>query len=117
MKEVFNNLYTNYIAKDVPVYIGEFGCSMRAKSDTRAWAFYKYYMEYVVKAAKVFGMPCFLWDNGADGTGKEQHGYINHGTGETIGNSKEVIDVMVKARFNTDPTYTLQSVYDSAPQF
>ena len=117
VKEVFNNLYTNYVAKDVPVYIGEFGCSMRAKSDTRAWAFYKYYMEYVVKAAKVFGMPCFLWDNGADGTGKEQHGYINHGTGETIGNSKEVIDVMVKARFNTDPTYTLQSVYDSAPQF
>ena len=22
-----------------------------------------------------------------------------------------------KVRFNTDPTYTLQSVYDSAPQF
>ena len=117
VKDVFNNLYTNYVAKNIPVYIGEFGCSMRAKSNDRAWAFYLYYLEYVVKAAKVFGMPCFLWDNGADGDGKEKHGYINHATGGYIGNSKEPIDVMVKARFTTDASYTLQSVYDSAPVF
>ena len=117
VKEVFNNLYTKYVAKGIPVYIGEFGCSMRAQSDNRAWKFYLYYMEYIVKAAKVFGMPNFLWDNGADGAGKEKHGYFNHGTGDYIGNSKTVIDVMVKARNTTDPTYTLQSVYDSAPTF
>ena len=117
VKEVFNNLYTNYVAKNVPVYLGEFGCSMRSKSDTRAWAFYLYYLEYVVKAAKVFGLPCFLWDNGVDGAGRECHGYMNHGTGDYIGNSKEPIDVMVKARFTTDASYTLQSVYDSAPTF
>ena len=117
MKEVFNNLFSKYIKKNVPVYVGEFGCSMRAKSDTRAWKFYCYYMEYVAKAAHAFGLPGFLWDNGAADTGKEQHGYINHGTGAYIGNSKEVVDLLVKGMTSTDASYTLQSVYDSAPTF
>ena len=117
VKEVFNNLFTKYVKKNVPVYVGEFGCSMRAKSDTRAWKFYCYYMEYVAKAAHAFGLPGFLWDNGAADTGKEQHGYINHGTGAYIGNSKEVVDLLVKGMTSTDASYTLQSVYDSAPTF
>ena len=117
VKEVFNNLFIKYIKKNVPVYVGEFGCSMRAKSDTRAWKFYCYYMEYVAKAAHAFGLPGFLWDNGAADTGKEQHGYINHGTGAYIGNSKEVVDLLVKGMTSTDSSYTLQSVYDSAPTF
>ena len=90
---------------------------MRAKSDTRAWKFYLYYMEYIVKAAKTYGLPCFLWDNGATDTGKEQHGYINHGTGGYIGNSKEVVNVLKKAWFTESDGYTLQHVYDSAPKF
>lgn len=117
VKSVFGNLYSNYVAKDIPVYIGEFGCSMRAKSDSRAWAFYKYYMEYIVKAAKTYYLPCFLWDNGASGNGKEQHGYINHGTGAYIGNSKEIVDIMKRAWFTESDGYTLDSVYNKAPTF
>ena len=117
VKAVFGNLYSKYVSKGQPVYLGEFGCSMRAKSDSRAWAFYKYYMEYVVKAAKTYGLPCFLWDNGTDGDGKEHHGYINHGTGKPIGNSKEIIDVMKKAWFTEADGYTLDFVYSKAPQF
>ena len=105
------------IAKDIPVYMGEFGCSMRAKSNTRAWAFYKYYMEYVVKAAKTYNLPCFLWDNGVSGTGKEQHGYVHHGNGNYIGNSKEILDVIYKAWNNDSETYTLDYVYSTAPKF
>ena len=116
VKEVFNMLCTNYVNKNIPVYIGEFGCSMRAK-DTRAWYFFLYYLEYVVKAAKVYGMPCFLWDNGGTDVGQEQHGYINHGTGGYLGSSKIPVDRMVKARFTEDASYTLQTVYDSAPNF
>ena len=116
VKDVFNNLYTKYVAKNIPVYIGEFGCSVRAKTNDRAWKFYLYYMEYVVKAAKTFGLPCILWDNGAEGDGQERHGYIHHGTGDYIGNSKAVIDVMVNAWWDDDASYTLQSVYDNAPQ-
>ena len=103
--------------KNIPCYLGEFGCSMRAKTDTRAWAFYLYYMEYVVKAAKTYGLPCFVWDNGGAATGQEQHGYINHGTGGWLGNGGEVVAVMKKAWFTQTSTYTLQSVYDAAPKF
>ncbi|MCR5463588.1 MAG: cellulase family glycosylhydrolase [Bacteroidales bacterium] len=117
VKDVFSKLNTEYVSKNIPCYIGEFGCSMRAKSDTRAWKFYLYYMEYIVKAAKTYGLPCFLWDNGAKDTGKEQHGYINHGTGAYIGNSKEVVNVIKKAWFTESDGYTLQHVYDSAPKF
>ena len=117
VKEIFGNLFSKYVDNNIPCYIGEFGCSVRNKADSRAWAFYLYYLEYVVKAAKIYGLPCLLWDNGAKSYGQEQHGYINHGTGAYIGNSKEAIDKMVKARFNEDEGYTLQSVYDSAPVF
>jgi len=117
VKEVFANLCSEYVEKDIPCYLGEFGCSMRAKSDTRAWRFYLYYMEYVVKAAKTYGLPCFLWDNGGDGDGKEVHGYINHATGSYIGNSREVIAVMRKAWETESESYTLQAVYNSAPKF
>ncbi len=117
VQQVFGALNKEYVSKNIPCYLGEFGCSMRAKSDTRAWRFYLYYMEYVVKAAKTYGLPCFLWDNGATDTGKEQHGYINHGTGGYIGNSKEVVNVLKKAWFTESDGYTLQYVYDSAPKF
>ena len=117
VRSVFGNLCTQYVEKNVPVYLGEFGCSMRAQSDTRAWKFFLYYLEYVVKAAKTYGLPCFLWDNGAMGSGQEQHGYINHGTGSYIGNSKAVIDVMKKAWFTEAEGYTLETVYNSAPKF
>ena len=98
LRSVFSNLCTKYVDKNVPVYLGEFGCSMRSKSDTRAWS-------------------CYLWDNGALGNGQEHHGYINHGTGGYIGNSKEVIDLMVKAWFTDAAGYTLDTVYQSAPKF
>lgn len=117
VKSVFGNLCTKYVNNNIPVYLGEFGCSMRAKSDTRAWAFYKYYLEYVVKAARTYGLPCFLWDNGADGGGQEKHGYVHHGTGMPIGNSREVIEIMRKAWFTESEGYTLETVYNFAPKF
>lgn len=118
VRSVFGNLMTKYVDKNIPVYVGEFGCSMRSKSNTRAWKFYLYYLEYVVKAAKTYGLPCYLWDNGSKAEpGKEVHGYLDHGTGSYIGNSKEVIDVMKRAWFTEAEGYTLQTVYDSAPKF
>ena len=117
VKAVFGKLYSTYVANGIPVYIGEFGCSMRAQSDSRAWAFYKYYMEYVVKAAKTYNLPCFLWDNGVDGSGKEKHGYIHHGNGSYIGNSKVILDIISKAWNNEAQGYTLDAVYNTAPKF
>ena len=117
VQSTFRKLMRNYVNKGIPVYLGEYGCSMRNSSDARSWAFYKYYLEYVVKAAKTYGMPAFLWDNGASGYGKERHGYINHGTGDYMGSSKEVVDIMVNAMNNESGSYTLETVYNKAPKF
>lgn len=117
VKAVFGNLNAKYVEKNIPCYLGEFGASMRSKSDNRAWAFYLYYIEYIVKAARTYGLPCFVWDNGAEGTGAEKHPYIHHGTGAYVGNSADVIAKMKKGWFTDSDSYTLQSVYDSAPKF
>ncbi len=117
IKTLFSGIYNNYVARDIPIYMGEFGCSMRNKNDAKAWAYYLYYLEYFVKAAKTFGIAPFLWDNGAEGYGQERHGYVDHGTGEYTANGREPVEAMVKAWSTTDVSYTLQSVYDSAPQF
>ena len=116
IKNLFAGLRAKYVDKNIPVYMGEFGCSMRSQTNGTAWAFYLYYLEYVVKAAKVNGIPCYLWDNAAEGSGQEHHPYINHGTGDYIGPSKEPVDRMVKAWFTDSSSYTLHSVYVNAPQ-
>lgn len=115
LKGVFSNLNSKYVANGIPVYLGEFGCCIR--TDTRSKAFIKYYLEYVVKAAKTYSLPCFLWDNSVQGGSGENHGYIHHGTGNYLGGSKEFVDVMTKAWNNDSETYTLDYVYNKAPKF
>lgn len=118
VQEIFGMLYDNYIAKNIPVYIGEIGCSRRDKKDTRSWAFSLYYMEYIAKAARTCCMPAVLWDCGGKGVpGPEHHYYFRHDTGEYYPDAKEAIDVLLKGWFTEDPSYTLKSVYDSAPKF
>ena len=110
----FDKMKSNYSDKGYPIYIGEMGCSMR--SEARAFSFQKYYMEYFCKACADRKISPILWDNGAEGSGNEQHGYIKHDTGAYIGNSKQLIDVMVKAVTDKSASYTLESVYNSAPK-
>ena len=117
IRTLFAGIYSDFIAKNIPVYMGEFGCSMRDKNNAQAWAYYLYYLEYVVKAAKTYHISAFLWDNGAKGVGKECHAYIDHGTGNYIGNSQLPVKAMVKAWSTKSPTYTLDYVYNTAPTF
>ena len=117
IKDLFNSLFNTYLANNIPIYMGEFGCSMRNHSDSRAWSFYMYYMEYFVKAARTFGLPAVLWDNGNMGYGAEHHPYLDHASGGYLENAKEVVDVMVKAWYTSSETYTLDYVYNSAPTF
>ena len=118
VREVFSSLYDDYIAKNIPVYIGEIGCSRRAKTDARGWSFSLYYLEYVAKAARTYCLPAVLWDCGGKGVpGPEHHYYIRHDTGEYYPDAKEAVEVLIKGWFNEGPAYTLQSVYDAAPVF
>jgi len=103
----------NFQSKGVPTYIGEYGCSFR--SDKREQEFHKYYMEYFTKAAHNALLPACIWDNGTRKTGKECHGYFDHGTGAFISYSGEIVERVVRAATDTDPNYTLDSVYQTAP--
>lgn len=117
IKDLFYSIYSTYLAKNIPIYMGEFGCSMRDNSKEKAWAYYLYYLEFVVKAARTYGISAFVWDNGAEGAGQEHHPYIHHGTGAYMNSGEQPVKAMVKAWTTVDASYTLQSVYDSAPTF
>ena len=118
VREIFGMLHDTYIAKDIPVYVGEIGCSRRDKQDARSWAFSLYYLEYVAKAARTYCLPAILWDCGGRGVpGPEHHYYFRHDTGEYYPDAKEAVDVLIKGWCTENASYTLQSVYDSAPRF
>jgi len=113
LRWTFDQLKTTYLDKNIPVYLGEMGCSRHNDAD---FAFQLYYMEYFCKAAADRLLPMYLWDNGAKGVGPEKHPYIDHGTGQFIDDkAKELVGVMVKSVTTKDPAYTLESVYNAAP--
>ena len=113
LRKTFDQIKSAYPDKGIPVYLGEMGCSRHDADDL---PFQKYYMEYFCKAAADHMLPMFLWDNGAKGTGPERHWYIDHGTGQFVdATAQNLIQLMVKAVTTTDASYTLDSVYNSAP--
>lgn len=112
VRKVFSSLQSKFIAAGTPVYIGEIGCVHR--STARAEAFRKYYLEYVCKAAKTYGMAPIFWDNGSAAAGRESSGLFNHGTGEALNNGAKVAAIMVNAIENSDKSYTLKSVYNKS---
>jgi endoglucanase len=110
---IFGNLKAAFTDKGIPVYIGEMGCVHR--SNTTEESFRKYYLEYVCKAAKEYGLAPIYWDNGSSSAGAECSGLFNRTTGAYLNNGADVVGVMTNAVNNTDASYTLQSVYDKAP--
>lgn len=114
IKSQFNIMKTKFIDNGIPVYIGEMGCVHR--NNERSEAFRLYYLEYLCKAAKEYGMAPFYWDNGSASAGKECSGLFNHATGEILNNAHEVIEVMRRGVFDKSDSYTLEYVYNNAPQ-
>jgi len=112
--KMFKSLYDNYIAKDIPCYIGEFGCVNR--DDERATKFQKYYLEFFCKAARTYGLPCAVWDNGNVAKSGERFAYVNHGTGAYLENGMSMIGAMTKGMTTTTSNYTLTTVYNNAPK-
>jgi len=106
------SLYDTFISKDIPCYFGEFGCASR-KTD-RGTMFQKYYLEFFVKAAKTYGLSCFIWDNGNLDPNGEHFTYVNHGTGEYQGSGATVIPAMATS-MNSD-SYTLEDLYNGSPR-
>ena len=105
---------TNFIDQGIPAYIGEIGCVRRGT--TSGEAFRQYYLEYLCKACKDYSMCPMYWDNGYAGSGSETSGLISHSTGEWLNDDAEaIVEVMKRAIFTEDESYTLETVYDTAP--
>lgn len=112
LKATFVKLYEHFISKDIPVYLGEFGCVNRATA--REQAFQQYYLKYYAKLSRIYGIPAMIWDNGAKGHGNERHAFIDHGTGEYCSSeAKAAIQALVNS-YNDD--LTLEQVYANAPK-
>ncbi len=111
LEAVFRKLYDHFMTRDIPVYLGEFGCVNR--ETVREQAFQQYYMKYFAKLSKLYGIPSVLWDNGAKGHGNERHAYFDHGTGEFCSPEAEAAVKALVGSYNND--LTLKQIYDSAP--
>lgn len=115
MIDQFKAMKTTFIDKGIPAYIGEMGASHR--DEDRAELFRLYYMEYLCKAAKDYGMAPFYWDNGSSGSGAESSGLFSRSTGSFLNNAEDVINVMKRGVFSEDESYTLDWVYNNcAPE-
>lgn len=112
LKKVFEKIQKNFLAKGIPVYMGEFGCVNRASE--RDQKFQQYYLAYYAKLAKTYGVPVILWDNGAKGAGNERHAFIDHATGEYCSpEAKAAVEAMLDSYTNQ---LTLDQVYKNAPK-
>lgn len=115
--ETFQKLQEKFIAKNIPVYIGEYGCVIHKSA--RSDLFRKYYLEYVCRAAHTYNLPLFVWDNWDGktiGGGNERHYYINHNDGTYYGSMESLVKTMINAATSDDASYTLESIYNNAPK-
>ena len=112
MKKMFEKIYSNFISKGIPVYMGEFGCVNRATE--REQKFQQYYLKYYAKLAKTYGVASMIWDNGAKGAGEERHAFLSHANGEYCSlEAKAAIQALIGA-YNDD--LSLDDIYNSAPR-
>ena len=112
--ETFQKLQEKYIANNIPVYIGEYGCVMHTTD--RANLFRNYYLEYVCRAAHTYQIPAIIWDNNVSGSGNEHHAYFNHSNGAYLNKAESLVQTMIRATTSDDAAYTLESVYNRAPK-
>ena len=115
--EIFQKLQEKFIAKNIPVYIGEYGCVIHTTD--RANLFRNYYLEYVCRAAHTYNLPVVLWDNWdakTQGGGDEHHYYFNHNDGTYYSGAESIVKTMIKAATSNDANYTLKSIYNNAPK-
>ena len=113
MQKLFEKIYKNYIFKGIPVYLGEVGCVNR--STDREQQFQQYYLKYLAKLAKTYGVPLAIWDNGAKGAGEECHAFIDHGTGEYCSTGAKNAIQAFTGSYNS--ILKLSDVYNNAPKF
>ena len=112
LKQLYK-LRTAFIEKDIPCYLGEYGCVWQTTDEANA--FRKYYFEFFCRAAYLAGVPMFVWDNNAKNSGDEASGYIDHTTGGWLNDSETVVPMMIKACTSTDESYWFNTIWNNSP--
>lgn len=90
MNDFFSQLNDIFVSKGRGVIIGECGSTNRNNEAERA----KWDSSFV-KAGKKYGIPCFFWDNNADGNGQEHYRLYDRSKNEFPYPS--IIDAIVSA--------------------
>jgi endoglucanase len=104
----FNMVKERFINNGIPIILGEYGA---VNQSGNAFAYRKYYMEFVTKHAIDCGFVPFYWDNGGFGYGSEKFGLLRRTDGTPFDSyAEEILAVMMRAA-NED--YLLSSI--SAP--
>ena len=114
VEDALKTLQQKYIANNIPVYIGEYGCVIQTSE--RSNLFRNYYLEYVCRTAYLCNLPVMMWDNNSIGGGNEKHGVFSHSDGSYINGQEQMVKTMIKAATSDDKSYTLESIYNNAPQ-
>lgn len=109
IKNLFDNLYAEYVAKGIPCYMGEYGVVTRKSTADEKYR--QYYLEYFTRCAYLHGIPVMLWDNNNNGNGEKFY-FFDHNDGTC--HEESLVKMMIKAGTSADADYTLQSVYDNA---
>ena len=112
-EQEFHRYKETYLDGGIPIIVDEMGCFNR--DNERGKAFQLYYLEYLVRAASINGIPTFIWDDGGKPGVKRGEFLFWRDTGEYVDYAEEIIDVIFRATYSKDSDYTLQSIYDRAP--
>ncbi len=102
-----------YIEKNIPCYLGEYGCVIQTTE--RANAFRKYYLEFFCRAAYLAGIPMMVWDNNVTTGGNESNGYIDHTSGDFVADGDVIVPMMIKACTSTDESYWFDTIWNNSP--
>jgi len=103
VRDTFDSVKNKFAG--IPVIIGEYGAVNRSGD---AFAYQKYYMEYVTRYARTCGFVPFVWDNNGSGTGRERSRLINRATGQPANdNARQILEVMMKA---VNENYSLEDI-------
>ncbi len=88
----FDKLYNDFISKDIPVIIGEYGAIDKSWNDERNTVYRAYYCEYVNYAASQRGIVTVYWDNGYNG--KNGHAVFDRKTCKIT--EPEIVDAIMR---------------------
>ncbi|MCD8328827.1 MAG: glycoside hydrolase family 5 protein [Ruminococcus sp.] len=92
---VFEAIKSEFSDNNIPVVITETGATGKDDEQSRtSWA------TYMATKAAEYGVPIFLWDNGSQGTGSENHCYFDRSTGELV--AEDFVNALMQAKAVTE---------------